>query len=260
MPASRAIAHRELVVAVRREQHAAELEQPRADARRRPAAYTGGGHPVHAQPLDRRSPWSARGAVVTGLRLSAWPTSHIHHGTQRRGRGDPRGRASGVLSELPDAEGCIGSRMSCAPGSAAQPHRQGRLDLRLRANAARPSRYQEAREIARPLGQAGYRSSPAAARASWRRPTGGARGRRHVGRARDRPAARAGRQPLRRRRARLPLLLRSQGDVRPLRERLRRLPRRLRDARRDVRGATLRQTEKIRYFPIVLAGSDSGAG
>ena len=41
---------------------------------------------------------------------------------------------------------------------------------------------------------------------------------------------------LRRRRADVPLLLRAQGDVRPLRERVRRLPRRLRDARRAVRG------------------------
>ncbi len=48
--------------------------------------------------------------------------------------------------------------------------------------------------------------------------------------------ARAVRERLRRPQPRLPLLLRAQGDVRPLRERVRRLPRRLRHARRAVRG------------------------
>ena len=79
------------------------------------------------------------------------------------------------------------------------------------------------------------RSSPAAAPGSWRRPTA----------ARATPACRRSASASTsaeqgstrtRHRARLPLLLRAQGHVRPLRERLRRASRRLRHARRAVRG------------------------
>ena len=64
----------------------------------------------------------------------------------------------------------------------------------------------------------------------------GARRRRAVDRARHRAPARAVREPLRRPGPQLPLLLHPQGDVRPLRERVRGLPGRVRDARRAVRG------------------------
>ena len=119
----------------------------------------------------------------------------------------------------------------------AQPHRQGGLDLRLGAHAARPP--------ALPGGaRDGAHARPRRLRDHHRRRAGdhggrqprGARRRRAVRRPRDRPPERAGRERVRRRRARLPLLLRAQGHVRPLRERLRRLPRRLRDDGRAVRG------------------------
>ena len=62
-------------------------------------------------------------------------------------------------------------------------------------------------------------------------------GRRAVGRLQHRAAARAGAQPVRRPRRRVPLLLRAQDDVREVRGRVRDPARRLRDARRAVRGA-----------------------
>ena len=63
------------------------------------------------------------------------------------------------------------------------------------------------------------------------------RGWRTVGRLQHRAAARAGHEPVRRPRRRVPLLLRAQGDVREVRRRVRHPARRLRDARRAVRGA-----------------------
>ncbi len=59
---------------------------------------------------------------------------------------------------------------------------------------------------------------------------------------------------VRRHGTRLPLLLRPQGHVGATR-RLRRLPRRLRNHGRAVRGGHAAQTEKIRYFPIILMDS-----
>ena len=58
----------------------------------------------------------------------------------------------------------------------------------------------------------------------------------------------------------LPLLLHAQGHVRPLRVRLRVPARRLRDARRALRGPTLRQTGKIRSRPVVLVDTDYWGG
>ena len=63
------------------------------------------------------------------------------------------------------------------------------------------------------------------------------RGGRRLGRARHRAALRAGAERLRRPRHRLPLLLRPQDDVREVRPGVRRAARRLRHARRAVRGA-----------------------
>ena len=66
---------------------------------------------------------------------------------------------------------------------------------------------------------------------------GGAGGRRAVGRTRHRAPARGAAQPLRRPAADVPLLLHAQGDVRPLRLRVRVPARRFRDAGRALRGA-----------------------
>ena len=62
-------------------------------------------------------------------------------------------------------------------------------------------------------------------------------GRRRLGRVQHRAAARAGDQPVRRPRGRVPLLLRPQDDVREVRRSVRDPARRLRDAGRAVRGA-----------------------
>ena len=80
-------------------------------------------------------------------------------------------------------------------------------------------------------------SSPAAGRASWRPPTAARGGRRALDRLQHRAAVRAGDQPLRRPRRELPLLLRAQDDVREVLGGVRHLPRRVRHARRAVRGA-----------------------
>ena len=134
--------------------------------------------------------------------------------------------------------GCCASRTSCATASAPVARRQGGLDLRLGPHARATTRGTSAARRW-PAGSArrASRSSPAAGPGSWRPPTA----------APATPACRrsASASSCRTSRAmndyvdlgaELPLLLHAQGHVRPLRERLRGLPGRLRHARRAVRG------------------------
>ena len=132
---------------------------------------------------------------------------------------------------------CCASRTSCGPGSG-----RSTTSARRCRSSAPPARRATTRAT-RPRARWPARSATRLRDHHRRRPGdhgGGeprrARRRRPVGRPRHRPAGRAGAERLGRRRAQLPLLLRAQGDVRPLRERLRRVPRRVRDARRAVRG------------------------
>ena len=122
----------------------------------------------------------------------------------------------GALAELGPAVSVFGSART----------RRDRSRLRARRAARRE-----------PSSRPGTPSSPAAAPARWRPPTGGLRGRRRLGRARHRAALRAGHQRVGRPRRQLPLLLRPQDDVRQVRPGLRRAARRLRHPRRAVRGA-----------------------
>ena len=117
--------------------------------------------------------------------------------------------------------------------------RAGGDDLRLGPDAAATiPRYELARTIGRRARRGRLRGH------HRRRPghDGGGQprlpgGRRAVGRLQHRAAPRAGAQRVRRPRRRVPLLLRAQDDVREVRRRLRHPARRVRDARRAVRGA-----------------------
>ena len=98
--------------------------------------------------------------------------------------------------------------------------------------------YKLARQLGTMLGEAGLRGDHRRrARDHGGGQSRGAGGRRPVGRLQHRAADGAGAQSVRRPRDRVPLLLRPQGDVREVRGRVRDLPRRLRHARRAVRGA-----------------------
>ena len=98
--------------------------------------------------------------------------------------------------------------------------------------------YEQAREVGRAIGEAGMAVITGGGPGTMEAANRGAReaGALSVGLNIELPA-RAGPEPLRRPRHRVPLLLRAQADVRALLRRLRLLPRRLRDARRDLRGA-----------------------
>ena len=98
--------------------------------------------------------------------------------------------------------------------------------------------YAAAREVGHGLAERGFAvitgGGPGIMEAANR---GAQRGRRPLDRLQHRAAARAGAEPLREPLDRLPLLLRAQDDVRQVLGGVRRLPRRLRHARRAVRGA-----------------------
>ena len=98
--------------------------------------------------------------------------------------------------------------------------------------------YELARTIGGRLAEAGYAVITGGGPGTMEAANRGCReGGRPVGRLQHRAAARAGHEPVRRPRRRVPLLLRPQGDVREVRRRLRDPARRLRHAGRAVRGA-----------------------
>ena len=98
--------------------------------------------------------------------------------------------------------------------------------------------YELARETARIVGESGLAIITGGGPGLMEAANRGAQGRRRaVGRPQHRAAVRAGRQPLLRHRARVPLLLHAQDHVRPLRQRVRRLPGRLRHDGRALGGA-----------------------
>ncbi|CAA9496491.1 MAG: FIG01121566: hypothetical protein, partial [uncultured Solirubrobacteraceae bacterium] len=156
-----------------------------------------------------------------------------------RRRGAPRGRAAlrRLPADRPRAHRADDGRTRDGLRAHAR-YREGRVDLRVGAHAR---------------GRAGLRAGPRGRRPArggglhghhgWRagdhgsRQPRGAGGRWSLGRAEHRAGVRAGGQPVSGRGARVPLLLHAQGHVRPLRQRLRRLPRGLRDPRRALRGA-----------------------
>ena len=171
----------------------------------------------------------------------------------------------GVLSTLTDAARIARIARELQTGfDALADVGPGRLVLRLGAHAARTT---PSTQLARDIGT--HR---------WARPgfaviTGGGPGRdggRQPRRAATPARSRSGStsscrssraEPVRRHRPRVPLLLHAQDHVRPLRERVRGLPRRLRHARRArSRRSTLIQTGKVRHFPVVLVGATTGAG
>ena len=156
-----------------------------------------------------------------------------------RRRGAARGRdASRSSPSTPTRSASCESRTSCAPGSGSS-----RTSARRSRSSARPARRATTRATSRPPARPrssasrATRSSPAAARGSWRRPTAARRrpARLSVGLGIELPHEQALNEYVDVG-ADLPLLLHPQGHVRPLRERVRGLPRRLRDARRALRG------------------------
>ena len=218
--------HRELVVVVAREQRGAELEQPAA-ALLDVEAGVGGAHTRHS--VSRAAPtllwWIPIPTTIAGV-------------PSRSTRSCSRPSRLDVETYLDDAKRIERIDEELAMGfSALGPRRQGGLDLRLRPHAARPPGVRPGARGRPPAGRRGLRDHH---RRRARDHGGGQprrrRGRRVLDRPRHRAPARAGLQRVGRPRADLPLLLHAQGHVRPLRERLRGLPRRLRHARRALRG------------------------
>ena len=184
-----------------------------ATAPRRPPGRSDAGDARGGAELGRRTPTTEdeklleRRPEPAFLDTDPWRALRILVGVRRGLRRDGRGRAGGHRLRL-------GAHEARGPALRAGPHDRpeaGRGGLR-GDHRRRP-------------GQHGGRQP--------RLPGG----RRPVGRLQHRAAARAGAQPVRRPRGRVPLLLRAQDDVREVRRRVRHPARRVRDARRAVRGA-----------------------
>ncbi|CAA9490155.1 MAG: hypothetical protein AVDCRST_MAG38-2577, partial [uncultured Solirubrobacteraceae bacterium] len=164
------------------------------------------------------------------LGLHAQTTQQSRRGAARgRQPGDPlraRRRGPGAAHPGRAPDGLQGPR----------PRRQGGVDLRVRADARGAPRVRDGpprRRPARPPGLLDHhRRRP---RSHGGRQPRRPRRRGAVDRPRDRAAVRAVDEPAHRPAARVPLLLRAQGHVRALRQRIRRLPRRLRDDGRALR-------------------------
>ena len=235
MPASRAMS------AIDSSSKAWRVKSVRAELEQPPAALVDveagvGGPGMLRRRRRRRRPQATRLTCwVNGQapRPPAAPPDHLR-------RGAARGRDGAIIADArPTTRGSRGSPRSCAYGLPAR----SRTSARRCRSSARPARRR--RPGVRAGARAGAARSASRARDHHRRRPGdhgGGQPRRpRSGRAVDRPrhraAARAGDERLGRPPARLPLLLHAQGHVRPLRERVRGLPRRLRDAGRAVRGA-----------------------
>ena len=139
-----------------------------------------------------------------------------------------------ILSEFTDAQRLLRIQDELRAGFRALSHVGKAVSIFGSARTPRDHpRYAAARRLARQLGEEGYAIVTGGGPGIMEAANRGAReaGRR-LGRPRHRAAARAVAERVRRRRRDLPLLLHPQGHVRPLRERVRGLPRRVRDARR----------------------------
>ena len=180
------------------------------------------------------TPWIARTNGRRPTRRSgAGPIRVPHPGRRGAARGRHPGDRLPARRRRPRARiqeelwpASTGSPTSAAPCRSSAPPAHRATTRCTRGRAKRP------RRSAAP----GSRSSPAAGRDHGGGQPRRARGRGAVDRPRHRAPARAVREPVRRHRPELPLLLHAQGHVRPLRERVRRLPGRVRDAGRAVRG------------------------
>ena len=200
---------------------------PRArPARRGPGQAGGGGGPRGTRPALR-----APGLGRAG-RAGPAPAGDTRRGAARGGaapiaeRVEDAARLHRIQSELAmgfRALARVGPRCRC---SARRGRRATTPSTRLRAAADAPGSARRA-----------SRSSPAAARAHGGGEPGRPRQRGALDRPQHRAALRGGDQPVRRPPAEVPLLLHAQGHVRPLRQLVRGLSRRLRHARRAVRGA-----------------------
>src|SRR2546421_567333 len=163
----------------------------------------------------------------------------------------PRAEQRSAIVMLPAADPAAGVRLLAGAGIRADPGRRSVLCAR-RGNRA----------AARPGGLSAHHR--------WRaRDHGGGQprlsgGQRPVDRLQYRAAVRAGAQPLRGARHQLPLLLRSQDDVRQVFHGVHRLPRRVRHDGRAVRGADADPDREGEAFsgdsvrPGVLAGAPGG--
>ena len=116
------------------------------------------------------------------------------------------------------------------------------------------------REVARRSGGSGSRSSPAAGRDSWRPPTAAADGGRAFGRLQHRASAEQQENGYLDIAPALPPLLRAQGDVRALRQRVRDRPRGFGTLDETVRGADADPDRHDRHFPVICVGDGSGTG
>ena len=138
------------------------LEQP-APARVDVEACVGGLVHVSGHSASRRG---------RGNTLVRWTTIPIttSGAPTRSTRSCSRPRRTAILTELTDAQRLLRIQDELRAGfDGARAHRQGGVDLRLRPHAARPPRYERgARRSRGSSARRASRSSPAAARGSWR--------------------------------------------------------------------------------------------
>ncbi len=209
-----------------------------------PTTAGGGALACPHQPPTPRKPTTSDEEIIK----ADWPIGRLR-ALRGRAAGADRGRVQEGFEKLDDVGHAV-----CVFGSA--------------RTTPGDEEYEEAREVGRAIGEAGMAvitgGGPGTMEAANR---GAQRGGRSLGGAQHRAARRAGAESLRRPRNRVPLLLRAQADVRALLRRLRLLPRRLRDTRRDLRGADpdpdrqgRRPPRRARGRRRVLAGPDGVDG